>query len=208
MTGSTWNRTPIVLTACVAGLIGLGALIAWVKRSDSAPRLNSDTVTLATFVSTDAYGKLSFDKQALFMKVMEDREDNGELKRAFSNGKLSEAAYRAAIQEAWLGEQLKRSEKYAVLAPGSARTRFIAELLDRKQKKPKSEPGKGPGASRMDDDTDDVDVVKRDPSATKARVDSWPAPVREQFEAFRQAYDDAKQARDEAAKPQPADPAP
>lgn len=206
MTTSTWNRTPIFIV--VAVLIGVVTFIGWFRESDSVPRLNADTVTIANFVASDAYLKMPFDKQALFMKVLEDREDNGELKRAFSSGRLSEASYRAAIQEAWLGEQLKRAEKYAVLAPGPNRTRFIVDLLDRKQKQPKPESGKASGGSGADDDRDDVDLVKRDPSATQLRVQSWPAPVRTQFEAYRQAYDDARQAREEAAKPQPATPQP
>lgn len=182
------------LTGIAVAALVIGLSLWTMAAGSDTPRLNEDTVTLARFVSTPDYTKLPFDKQSLYMKVLEDREDNGELKKAFEALKLSESDYRAARQEAWLGEQLKRSEKFAGLSPGPARTKFINELLDKKARKKAQEakPGK---------DNSDANDIKRDQSLEKERISTWPPEVRLRWEEFRKAYNDQKDAREQATTP-------
>jgi len=180
----------VMLTAVVAAALAIG-LTVWSMVPGGKPRLNQDTASLARFVASEEYAKLPFDKQQLYMKVIEDREDNGDLKRAFAARQLSESEYRTAKLEAWLGEQLKRSEKYAGLPPGPARTKYISELLNRKAKAESQEKK----SSRDNDD----DSIKRDDTAEKTRIAALPPDVRAQWEDFRRAYREQKEARDNAA---------
>lgn len=178
------------------GIVVIGAIAAmlWSKNSDAIPRLNADTVTLAKFASTDLYAKLPFDKQRLYMKVLEDRDDNNELKKAFAAGRLSESEYRTALQEAWLGQQLKRSERFTSLPP-AARAMYIADLVNKKAKD-KAKENKSSGSSSK---RDPADEVKRDDTMEQMRIASWPTEVRMQWEEYRRVYEDQKNAREKAA---------
>lgn len=180
----------------IAGVVVAGfaiAVVAWQVRPDGAPRLNSDTATIAAFVATEEYAKLPFDRQQAYMKTLEDRDDNDELEKVFMLQKLSESQYRAAIQEAWLGQQLKRSEGYMALPAGPARIKYINSLLDKKVKKDQTRK-----RSIKSQEEEAADSIKRDATATKLRIESWPAPVREQYETFRKAYEEQKEVRDAA----------
>lgn len=202
MTDSTCKSTsPLLLGFCAAGLLGVVALGVWLLRTDPPPRLNADTVTLARFVATDEYLRLPFERQDPYMRIIEDRDDNNELDRAYATGQLSEADYRAAIQEAWLGQLIKRSERYIILN-ASGRANYIADLLDRKEAK-KAKAKKKP--ARPPEGPFDPKLIKRDPSHSEMRIASWPAPIRQQVETFRTAYDAARADRQSAARQGPAD---
>ena len=195
------RRTAAILVGAIAGvIIAVGAFAMWVKGRNDAPPVNSDSATLAGFVTSDSYASLSFDRQATYMKVLEDREDAGELKDALEAGKLKPEQYRAAITEAWLGEQLKRSEKYASLPP-SAKPKYIGELLGKKEKK--KSPGNKPRSSGGNNG--DIPEIKRDASTSQARINAWPADARRKWEEFKTAYDAAKDARDAVASEGPSD---
>jgi hypothetical protein len=192
---STVQRGLII--GVVAGVIVVGGIVALLWSKDSyggTPRLNADTISLAKFVSTEQYTKLPFDKQKLYMKVLEDRDDNNELKKAFAAGQISETEYRTALLEAWLGQQLKRSERYASL-PAPAKPMYIADLLGKKAKEKAQESKSGSSAKR-----DNGAEVKRDDTMEKMRIDSWPADIRMQWEEYRRAYEDQKTAREKAAE--------
>src|SRR5688572_9436416 len=189
-------RKPLILAASAAavGVIAVVVLaVGMATRGDDEPRLNEDTVTLVKFVSGDRYLALPFEQQSQYMKVLEDRDDNDELEDAFEAERVTEAEYRAALQEAWLGQQLKRSEKYAGLTSAAAKEKYINELLNRKEKKKTAKKGK-PGGGGNDSADGGADEIKRDKSTEETRLATWPADARARFDAFRRAFDEAKDA--------------
>jgi hypothetical protein len=160
---------------------------------DGQPRLNDDTVSLVKFVAGKDYAKLPFHRQAEYMKVLEDRDDNDELETAFKAGNVGEGEYRAALMEAWLGQQLKRSEKFATLAPGAPRDRYIRELLDKKDAKDARKAARGKSA-------DDATKVKRDKAMEDIRINGWPPDARARYEQYRRAYAAQKDGREADAE--------
>src|SRR5687768_11064021 len=176
------RRAATILAGALAVVVVAVSLFAmWVKSRNEAPPVNADSATLAEFVTSDSYQGLPFDRQATYMRVLEDREDAGELKTALNAGKLTAEQYRAAIQEAWLGEQLKRSEKYASLPPND-KPKYIKELLGKKEKKKSG--GNKPKAGGNDGDGAEI---KRDASTSQARIAAWPAGSKRKWEEFRAA---------------------
>jgi len=187
-----------ILGAGAAALVLIVAGIAFFGRGrGQPPPLNADTVTLVKFVASDAYGKLNYDQQRQFMGVLEDREDNDELKDAFNSGKIDEKQYRTALLEAWAGEQLKRSEKYARTNGEAAKLKYLNELSAKKAKSKSAKP-KNPS-----DTPTRHESIKRDPSLEDARMASLPPEVREQWQKFREAHSAAKAARDRVAESKP-----
>lgn len=129
-------RTPLIAASGVlVAVVLIGALVAAVSRGESEPPLNADTLTLVKFVNEPAYQKLPFPRQQLYMKVLEDRDDNDQLEDAFDAGQITEDQFRAAILEACLGQQLKRSDKFHGYANEQARLRYVRELRDKKRRR-------------------------------------------------------------------------
>ncbi len=185
------SRTGIIAAvACV--LVAVVALAVWAMREINLPRLNDSTVDLAKFVSGDQYRKLSYEKQEQYMKVLEEREDNGELDKAFEGGRISEAEFRAAQEEAWLGQMIKRSEKYAAIVSESGRAAFLADLLNKKARSDAQE-------RRIKAPSSPADDVKRDETSTDLRIESFPPDVKARVDRFRTAYKAEKEAREKAA---------
>ncbi len=186
-------RLPLIGAGAVL-LVLLGGLTLWAVTGKEPPRLNADTVTLVKFATTREYARLPFDRQAEYMKVLEDRDDNDELDAALDAGTLTEAEYRTAILEAWLGQQLKRTEKFHSLSPGTPRDRYIRDLVDKKEKKEarkaaKQKPGK----------QDASPGIKRDAAQEEMRIAAWPADVRAKWDIDRRAYEAKKAEREQAA---------
>ena len=193
--GSRRKRNIYIFGVMAASLLIALGLVAWAIFRTEHPRLNADTVTLVKFFASDRYAELPLEKQAPYMQVIETREDNGEIRELFETGRLSESEYRAALLEAWLGEQLKRSERYATLPAGATRQEYVRELLDKKSKRKKDSPaGKSGGSNKSP-----AAKIKRDGAAEDLRIAAWPAEARRRWEEFKKAYDAEKDARDAAA---------
>ena len=197
-------KKPGYRTAIIAGImttaVALASVIALaLNRADPEPPINADTVTLAKFVTTPAYQKLPFDRQQLFMKVLEDRDDNDELEDAFDAGRITEDQFRAAALEAWCGQQLKRSEKFQSYSNEAARLRYVREILDKKDEKDKRQAEKAKSSGPKDPKPSDS--VKRDNSMEDIRIAAWPADVRSKWQAFRTVYEAEKDKREAAAAP-------
>ena len=180
-----------VAGGAAAAMVLVCGITLWAVTREEDPRLNEDTVTLVKFVSGDRYAGLPFARQTEYMKVLEDRDDNDELEAAFEAGKLSEAEYRAALLEAWLGQQVKRAEKYASLPPGPARDKYIAGLLDKKDAKKARKAAKGGSGNEPE--------IKRDKAVQEARIAAWPVDMRTKWQQYRRDYDAQKEAREAAA---------
>ena len=192
------NRRTTFLLGAVAAVLAAGSLTIWAVTRDARPRLNDDTESIVRFVTTKDYQRLPFAQKAEYMMVLEDRDDNDELKDLFNAGRISEGDYRAAMEEAWLGQQYKRSQKFASLAPGMPRVRYVRELVEKKLQKDARKAAK-PNANKSKND-EPSDAVKRDESTEEARIAEWPADARMKWEQFRMAYKAEKEAREAAVE--------
>jgi hypothetical protein len=188
--GRPW---PLFAGAALAA-IALIVLVAWLASRPGPPRLNSDTLTLVKFVNSEAFDGIAFEQKSQYLRILEDRQNQGDLKKLFRANLVSESEYRGAIQYAWLGQQLKRSDRYAMLV-GQARAAYINDLVDKKIKK-SNKPADTSNAV-ADEELD----VKRDPALDKILIDQWPREVQDRYQAFRQAYDDCKRVREAALAP-------
>ena len=193
-------RVPLIASIpAILAIILVGVIVYAVAAKEEAPPLNADTITIVKFVSSPAYQKLPFDRKQLYMKLLEDRDDNDELDDAFDAGKITEDQYRAASLGAWQGQQLKRSEKFNSQPNEQARLRYVREILDKKEEKDQRKaPKKASGAAKQDKPSD---AVKRDESLEDLRVAAWPPDVRAKWQSFRTTYESEKDARARAAAP-------
>jgi hypothetical protein len=196
-----------IVIGSVLLLVGLGYLIYIKTRAPELPPVNADTVTLAKFLSDEKYGELDFQQQFKFMKVMEDRDDKKEIRKAFLDGQLNEEEYRQAKLEAWVAQQINRTDKFLEAAPGRDRIAYITERVkkdeddddkdDKDKDKDKDDGNKGAGDKGGDGDkAPKAELPKVDPSLKKARLEQLPADVRERYRQYKEAYDEEQDRRD------------
>jgi len=176
-----------VAVVVIAGIWGITAAL-----KKGPPRLNDATVVLVKYCSTPDFEKMAFDQQRQYLKVLEEREDKGDVERAFRDGKITEAEYRATLVNAELGKHLGRMEKYYAVPPGQPRTNYLNRLIDKKEKKAKLKPTTKP----------DEDEMVPDKEVEKLRIEAWPADVREQWRQYQTSYKDLKHLREQVTKPQ------
>jgi hypothetical protein len=191
------RRTAIIAGIALAAVVLIAVVLNAVGREEAEPPLNADTITMVKFINSPAYQKLPFARQALFMKVLEDRDDNDELDDAFDAGRITEDDYRAADLEAWAGQQLKRTEKFHGYANEQARLKYVRELLDKKEEKDQRKAQKAAGGGSKEQKPSDL--VQRDETMEEVRIASWPADMRAKWQAFRNVYKQEKDARERAA---------
>ena len=181
------SRNVWVIAGAGAGGVVVLALLVWVVMSvlgNNEPRLNENTVVLAKFMESSSFAKMEYEKQRQYYKVLDDR--NAELDQSFKDHRLTEPEYRTALEAAWLGKHIKRVEKYHALPPGQPRADYIDKLLDKKERKAEN-PKSG--------------EIKADETAAEMKVEKWPPAVRQQWEAFHNAYSKEKKLREPASKP-------
>lgn len=195
------NRT-LLIGGIAGGVVLVGVIVAAIAmRGGGPPPMNAPTADMVKFVASDGYAKLPFDRQKDYMYSIEGRDDEKELDKAFDDGKITEAQYRAAMAEASLGQLLKRVEKYHLLT-GAQRAKYVADLAEKAEKKDdeddKNKGPKDPGKPRPPHKG-----VKRDKALEDVRYASFPPAERARVESFKAAY---KQAREdyEAAHKKPA----
>jgi hypothetical protein len=179
----------LISIAAVAMIVGLSLFLLFRSRSIDEPRLNESTVTLAKFVASRQFDGLPYDKQRQFYKVLEDR--GKELDVEYANKRITEAAYRTALEAAWLGKHINQVEKYFQLPPGQQRSQYIDKLVTKKLK-----PKKEKTAKEIQEDEDEI---KADETAAELRVESWPPAVRLQWQQFHSIYREEKKQREKAA---------
>src|SRR6266581_7214743 len=195
----------------IAGIAVIFAIwFIWQKTRPQMPRLDAPTPVLVKYVMTSDFERQPFDMQAQFMKQLEVRNEGDkkdkekdpnkgkELDKAFADGRISETEYRAALQMAWFGKHLGRVDRYAA-ASGSQRQAYLDELILRQIKEKELEKT-NPKPPKEND-------IIGNPSAAeeKARIDTWPADVREKWYQFQNDYKARKKKIEEArAKTRPA----
>jgi hypothetical protein len=177
-----------VVAVLIAGSVAAVAMLG----KDEAPRLNDNTVALSKFVYSQSFDTLPFDQQRQYYKVMDDRDEQDQIKDAYEAKQINESEYRAALEAAWLGKHINRTEKYFALPAGQQRTAYINQLLDKKDKKDaKKKPGSAGGGG-----TSDQEDIDADETAAELKVEKWPANVRTQWNQFHEAYRAQRKARD------------
>lgn len=200
-TPSTISRRSSTKTIVVgvAALL-LVVIVGWfvLGFGSEEPRLNEPTPVLAKFVSTRAFDALPYDKQRQYYLMLDNR--GKEIEQSYKSGQISEGEYRTALDAAWLGKHIDRIEKYASLPAGTARAKYIDELLVKKLEKDAKKAEKGAKTKGAEE------KINEDEAAAEMRVESWPAPVREQWRLFHDAYRREKKAREAAATQSAAEP--
>lgn len=188
------DRRAIKLLAILAILVILGGGITLALKLflKDVPRLDASTVEIAKFVITPAFDKMPFDSQRQYMKVLEKRDENGELESAWKNHKITDTEYKASMNVAWLAKHLSRVDKYFSLRPGQERIDYLNKMID-KQDKDKVKPKKAGDAS-------EDEIVRRDKTVAKMRTDTWPPEIRDQWKQFNKLLKEQEKAREKALR--------
>jgi len=207
------GKTPItkkqilILCSMAAGIaLIVGLWFVWQKTRPRMPRLDAPTPVLAKYIMTEDFQKQPFDMQAQFMKQLDvrnkrDKNDPGkgkELDKAYTDRRVTETEYRAALQMAWYGKHLARVEKYA--AQGRAQKQAYLDELILEQIKEKELEKTNPRPAK------EIDISGNPSGAEeKAEINKWPAEVRDRWYQFQSDYKARKKKIEEArAKTRPA----
>ena len=198
----------VALFAAVVVVITTSATTFYLTRPkhDPTPRLDSPIEEVAKFVAGQQFAKLPFERQRLFMTMLEERKE--ELDRAYRDRKLDAREYRKGLEYAWFGEQLPRMEKYASLT-SEEQAAYIDQRLDKKDGKggkKKKEDGdadaSGGGGSTVNAiadaaASDGLVEVRRDEQTEKDIPRTWPPEWREKWKKYREALKDRREEREE-----------
>src|SRR5688500_2392871 len=99
------------------------ALVLWGPWSDPVPRLNDDPVEVARFAAGGDVFDLPYDRQRLYMDLLNKKEDA--IKQAYEQRLLSDDEYRKALQVVWYDKELGRMEKYFKQRSDSERVAYL-----------------------------------------------------------------------------------
>jgi hypothetical protein len=169
------------------------ALIVWKPWQSGPPRLNEGPSKIASFTTSNEFSKLPFDRQVVYLKQMDAKEDA--LVEAYRAGRMGEEEYRKALEAAYLGRQLGRMKKYFDRTPGAERDAYLDKLLARKEAEKRGDTPqpklKADGTLKQPKvdakDAEDLKDLKRDDSEESAVIKSWPADVQKQWQEFHSA---------------------
>src|SRR5688500_13323205 len=69
----------------IGGVVVLALIVAgiWFLLPDPAPKYTAPTFDLVKFLNTNKYRGLAHSEKLIYMRVIEDRDDNKDLKRLF-----------------------------------------------------------------------------------------------------------------------------
>lgn len=168
----------IIIGVVVLVVVGVAALIwgyFYKPATGGAPRLNEPPAKIVSFINTNDFDKLDFDRKKLYMKELAGKKK--EILEMEKSGQLKRKELEDVLAVVWLGKQFKHLEKYNSLG-----------ALDRKD---------------MLDGIIDEDKmhphIKGDPEVNKKRVkeleETFPAYDRQQIAMFRQALKEREKER-------------
>jgi hypothetical protein len=212
------ERTVIVVSAIVVLFVGCALAVYFrVGRSPATaalqgPRVDDGIPAIAAFVASPQFPKLPFERQRLYMELLDAR--SAELDKAYAESKIPASAYRRAIEYAWFGKQLPRMDKYLSLPPDQ-QDAYIEQRLDKKDGKGRKKPGGGGGGdtkgigtgnseatlavARTDASIASIDIT-RDEQSEKDIPKTWPEEWRRKWKEYRGALKDRKLEREEEAE--------
>ncbi len=176
-----------ILFVSIAVVAIAGVWTAVVLRAPASP--NNDAVKLAKVASSAEFANASAEKQRQWMLSMNDRKD--QIVATYRGGRLTEQEFQAAMNLAWMAKQEDHVTKYYRLAAGKEREAFLDKLAKKHfeaKDAAKTDPSK-------DDDFNHDEVWEQN------WITKWPSEKRAQYEAFRKARDERRDAWKLANRP-------
>jgi hypothetical protein len=181
----------------VGAVVLIGAIVTAVivTRPPKEPPLNADSVDIIRFAGTEQFNDLPFERQYIFMKLIDDREK--QLKDRYEEGQIEAPELRLTKELAWFGKQLDRMNKYHAKQNAQQKQAYIDELIrkaeakdaeDEKSEKEKSATPRNDTKERKSGD------VPRDQLTEEIRPLTWPKDVQAKWNAYRTALRDRKEA--------------
>ena len=181
---------PKLLYGGIAGVVVVLlaiVLLVWKPWKAEPPRLNEEPWKIAKFVSTPDFKKLPFERQYSYMYVLDDKEPA--IAQAYTEKKLNDTEYAAALQAAYLGKHLKRARNYAEKGTARARELYLDKLIEKKKKADKKTKATEPA---------DAEEIKRDDTEEQETINTWPTEIQAQWTAYRMALKGRKETQKEA----------
>jgi hypothetical protein len=168
----------LVIGIALAVVAGVGALIFgyfYKAPTGGAPRLNEPPAKIVSFINTNDFDKLDFDRKKLYMIMLAGKKK--EIIEMEKSGQMNRKQLEDVLAVVWLGKQFKHVEKYNSLG-ALDRKDMLDEMIDEDKMHPH---------------------VKTDPEANKKRVkeleETFPAYERQQIAMFRQALKEREKER-------------
>jgi hypothetical protein len=129
-----------------------------------------DPLTVAKFVATPQFLKLTFDQQRNYMFSL--RKEVDALRAARDAGKLDDRQYRYARAAAWTGGKLEHLNDYQKQKTDQAKREYVDKMLGRRKEK-KSAATSAPTASEDGSFSDSVEVKQIVKSWSHRREIEW-----------------------------------
>lgn len=186
------RKRMIVIASAVVALLVIGlSIYFWKGRTHTMdePPYNADTIDLVKFIASKRYEALPFERQRVWMRVIEKREDKGDLKDLYRKKLITSTEYRTALGEAWLGKKLNRVENYNETVGIQQKMAFLKEVYDKKH-----DDDDEPKAPKVltTPTGEPLEKVKVDKQAEEARLNGFPQEVRDQYHRYEKDYKKAK----------------
>ena len=163
-------------------LLLAGTVLAWQLKPAKPLPLNSDTVTMAKYMSSSDFQNMNEIDKRPYRNVL--RKNTKELVDALNTGKITRAEYDEAFLNTWLARQMDHKGDYFRLPVADRKYVWAQEYQKKKAAKSTSAPSAGPAEPQPSDEAEKafVDRVVR----------TWPAEERAEWEEFRRANKLAK----------------
>lgn len=171
----TKNRK--LLAALLAGTVVVGGLVTWILLSSRAPAPSGDTVSLAKFVSTAEFESLTEDRKRPYLETLE--KSKAQLAMAHELGRISDAEYETALQNAWVGRIERQMDDYLALADAAKRIRLVDKIINQRQAAHARQAGGKKGHGEL----------------LRERMRAWPPEMLKRWDQFRKAVQERRRAR-------------
>lgn len=176
----------------VFSVIGAVQAIRSMTAAPVEPPVNAPIERIIAYVDTSHFRTLAFDRQMMWMKVLDERDDADEIKLAYKQRKLSFEEAANARTYAWFGKELTRMQNYFERRTAAERVAYLDKLLIKNPEPPKPpttvKPGTPQPPAPVKADVSDI-KVPRNQSWDKSYPLTWPAEVRSKWHEFDKAKD-------------------
>jgi hypothetical protein len=152
-------------------LLLAGTVVAWQLKPAQPKPLNSDTITLAKYMSSSDFQQLDEAHKRSYREVI--RSKSKELAQALANGKITRAEYDEAYLNGWLARQMDHMGDYFRL-PIADRKYVWADQYNKKKAT------KAPSTDPVPSDEVEKAFIQR-------VVSTWSADEQAQWDEFRRA---------------------
>jgi hypothetical protein len=124
------------------------------------------------------------------MRVIEDRDDNKDLKRLFESKQITEDEFRTAKLEGWMAQQLSEADKFFGKS-GAERQEWLARQVAKDLEQNEEDEATTKPAEEVKPSGEQKKIkVEVDATTKQMRVESLPADAKERYLAFRKAWDE------------------